>query len=447
MDYIANKEDQIKEMLSVLGIGSVDELFSAIPSSLKRRAPCQDDGLSEYEGLKLLESLAAKNHFSDYDNYLGAGCYEHHVPALVGAICQKSKFLTAYTPYQGEASQGILQAIFEFQTVVSTLCGLDVANASMYDAATACAEAVLMALRHHRKRNTVLVADSLHPHYRAVVDQYLTRKNLKIKTIPLQADSVLDLDVLSQELDDDTACVLVQSPNFFGALEDVEAVSQITRSQGALCVLAANPMSFGLFKSAGEMGVDIAVGDMQPLGLPMQFGGPHVGYLSCRSALTRQIPGRLVGQTVDSEGQPCFVLTLQAREQHIRREKATSNICSNQALAALATLVGTLWYGKRGLYDVALTNYQRSQYLRSQLSSLPGIELITSGNTFNEFTVAFSRPMDEVLSHFKASGILAGIPLQRYDNARSQELLVAVTETKSKEQLDMYVKVAEEIAR
>lgn len=447
MDFIANQEEQVHEMLSAIGVDSVDALFSDIPQSLTKPPPEEDDGLSEYEGMKLMESLAEKNTFTSYDAYLGAGCYEHHVPPVVGTICQKSGFLTAYTPYQGEASQGTLQAIFEFQTAVAGLCGLDVANASLYDGATACAESLLMAMRAKPKKNKIILASTLHPHYRAVIDQYLARKDMTIVTLPTLEEGCLDLGSLDEIMDDSTAAILIQSPNFFGTLEDMSTISESAKKHGALTILSANPLSYGLFKSAREQGADIAIGDMQPLGLPMQFGGPHVGYLSCSKALTRQIPGRLVGRATDVEGKPCFVLTLQAREQHIRREKATSNICSNQALAALATLVGISWYGKEGMHRLALTNYQRSRYLREKLALIPGIEVITTGTCFNEFTIAFERPMSLVLEKFRKEKIQPGLPLGHYDLKRSQQLLVAVTETKSKEQLDRYIAVAKEAAR
>lgn len=442
MDFISNQSPQIQEMLAVIGVQTIEELFQAIPDRLRISPPSQDDGLSEYEGIRLMEQLAAKNTFPSFDNYLGAGAYEHHIPALVGAICSKSEFLTAYTPYQAEASQGMLQVIFEFQSALCALTGLDVANASVYDGASACAEALLMSLRHHKTRNKILIAHSLNPHYRGVIDQYLASHTVQVETLPSLPDGRLDLDALKEKIDDKTAALLIQSPNFFGVLEEGKKISQIAQHDGALTILCANPLAYGLFRSAKELGVDIAVGDCQPLGLPLQFGGPYVGYMACRQELVRQLPGRIVGETVDTAGRRGFVLTLQAREQHIRREKATSNICTNQALAALASLVAILWYGKEGLQKLALTNYQRAAYLRKQLEALPQVKVMKQAPVFNEFIVSFHAPLEQVQQHFRQHKIEPGLALGPYFNHLKQCLLVAVTETKSQAQLDRYVELA-----
>lgn len=447
MDFISNRAPQIKEMLAAIGIQGIDELFAAIPAALKVPPPTHEDGLSEYEGLRLMEELSAKNTFPLEENYLGAGAYEHHVPALVGAICSKSEFLTSYTPYQAEASQGMLQIIFEFQSAICALTGMDVANASVYDGASACAESLLMALRLQKDRTKILIADSLHPHYRGVVNQYLRSHNMQIETIPFEKDGQLSLDFIKQHLDGNNAAILVQSPNFFGVLEQVKEISSLAKAAGALTILCANPLAYGLYASAAEQGVDIAVGDSQPFGLPLQFGGPYVGYMACRAEFVRQMPGRIVGETTDTEERRGFVLTLQAREQHIRREKATSNICTNQALAALASLISILWYGKKGLHALALTNYQRAAYLRDQLSIIPGFEITLQTPIFNEFIVRCKRPISEVQMHFRAHGIEPGLDLGRYYPQYSNCLLVAVTETKNQAQLDRYVRIAKELAQ
>jgi glycine dehydrogenase subunit 1 len=448
MDFISNKKPQILEMLAAIGVANVEELFGDIPANLRCKPPAANDGLSEMEGMQLMESIAAMNTFPYFDNYLGAGAYEHHVPAIVGAICSKSEFLTSYTPYQPEASQGMLQIIFEFQSAVCALTGLDVANASVYDGANSCAEGMLMSLRLNKDRNKIYVAESLHPHYRGVVDQYLgnlvNHHGLEIHTLPFLPNGQIDLSQL--KFDSQTAAVLVQSPNFLGIIEDVKSISAKAKEAGALTVLCANPMSYGLYGSAAENGVDIAVGDTQPFGLPLQFGGPYVGYISCRQELVRQMPGRIVGETVDTEGRRGFVLTLQAREQHIRREKATSNICSNQNLAALASLIAILWYGKQGVGKLALTNFQRASYLRDQLSKVPGISLIGDAPFFNEFVVKFEGPLDSVQDHFREARIEPGLDLGKYFDRLSGCLLVAVTETKSREQMDRYVAVCSELA-
>lgn len=443
MDFISNQDPQIQDMLKAIGVASLDDLFASIPADLKHPRPAIEDGISEYEGLCLMEQIAARNTFSSFDNYLGAGAYEHHVPALVGAICSKSEFLTSYTPYQAEASQGMLQAIFEFQSAICALTGMDAANASVYDGASACAEALLMALRYQKTRRTVIVAESLHPHYRQVIEQYLRNQDAQLLLLPFRADGCLDESWLADHLDDTVAAVLVGYPNFLGIIDAIASVSEQARQVGALTIICANPLVYGLFASAAELGADIAVGDCQPLGLSLQFGGPYAGYMACRQSFIRQIPGRIVGETVDTKGRRGFVLTLQAREQHIRREKATSNICTNQALAALASLIAMLWYGKKGLRALALTNYQRAAYLKSQLEKIKGLQSIGQAPVFNEFVMQFDRPIAEVQRHFRAHGIEPGLDLEPYFPNFKRSLLIAVTETKSQEQLDRYVKVAQ----
>lgn len=442
MDFVANKEAQIKEMLAVLGISSVEVLFEAIPPTLRKSAPQQEDGLSEWEGMQLMEALAAKNTFSSFENYLGAGAYEHHIPALVGAVTSRSEFLTTYTPYQAESSQGLLQLIFEFQSVLTSLTGLDVANASLYDGASACGEAVSMALRCQPERNKVLLAASLHPYYTAVTKNYLKHLAIEVEILPFTPDGQLDLPHLKAALDENTAAVLIPYPNFFGGIEDLKEIFAQAHAKGALGIVCANPLLYGLYASAAEIGADIAVGEGQPLGLPLQFGGPYLGTIACRQEFVRQMPGRIVGETVDVEGKRGFVLTLQAREQHIRREKATSNICTNQALAALASLSTLLWYGPEGLRKLALTNYQRAHYLYEQLRHVPGIQSIGFAPFFNEFALRFDRPLKQVQETFRKQGIEPGIDLGRFYPEFNNCLLIAVTETKSKAQLDRYVEVS-----
>lgn len=444
MDFISNQTPQIKEMLNTLGIESVEELFESVPVSLELPSPCKDDGLSEYEGLRLMEGLAAKNSYSTFENYLGAGAYEHHIPALVGAVCGKSEFRTSYTPYQAEASQGMLQIIFEFQSAICALTGMDVANASVYDGASASAEAILMALRQNKPRRKLLIAESTHPHYRGVIRQYLSSLPYLIELIPFESNQQISMEKISQVLDEETAAIFIQSPNFFGAIEPVKKICEKAKQAGALTILCANPLAYGIYPSAAELGVDIAVGDCQPFGIPLQFGGPYVGYMACRQELMRQLPGRIVGETVDVHNKRGFVLTLQAREQHIRREKATSNICTNQALAALASLVAILWYGKEGVPALALTNYQRAAYLREQLSRLSGLQVNKKTPVFNEFIVQFERPVHEVQKHFRLQGIEPGLAIGQYFPAFPNALLVTVTETKSQSQLDRYVQVAKQ---
>lgn len=443
MDFISNQKAQVDTMLAEVGVGSIDELFCDIPQNLRIAKPEEDDGLSEYEGILLMESIAEKNTFSRLISYLGGGAYQHHVPAIVGAICSKSEFLTSYTPYQPEVSQGMLQAIFEYQSVICALTGMDASNASLYDGATACAEALLMALRHNKDRSQVVVSSSIHPHYKGVIEQFLSSHDTKIDWIPFNEEGLLDQKMATRLINNQTAAVLLQYPNFFGVIDDILPITAHAKSHHALSVVCANPLVYGLYASARELGVDIAVGDTQPFGLALQFGGPYVGYLACRQEYVRQMPGRIVGETEDLEGRRGFVLTLQAREQHIRREKATSNICTNQALASLASLVAILWYGKEGIKKLALTNFQRTAYLRKQLKAVPGIKMMGEVPFFNEFVCSFGISFGEVEAFYRQHGIAVGIDLGRYYPAFDGMVLVSVTETKDKSQLDHYVKVAE----
>ena len=385
--------------------------------------------------------IAEKNTYPHLESYLGFGAYSHYIPALCSKITEKSEFLTSYTPYQPEISQGGLQSIFDFQTAISTLTGMNCANASVYDGASACAESCLMALRYDKTRSQIIVAANLHPFYKACIDQYLKRHPVEIVEAPLKSDGTLDFEAFKRTLSTKTACVLLQSPNVFGQIEDVAPFFEEAKKMSALSILAANPLSYGLFATAGELGADIAVGDCQPFGNALNFGGPFVGYMACTMQLMRQLPGRLVGQTKDSSGKTGYVLTLQAREQHIRREKATSNICTNQALGALGALVALLWYGKEGVHELALTNYQRAAYLKTHLSKIPGIT-VDHGEHFNEFAAHFSAPIQSVLSHFRKEGIEPGLSLGPYFKERQNSLLIAVTELKSKEKLDRYLEVA-----
>jgi len=442
MDFISNQKVQIDAMLATLNINSIEKLFDCIPKELLNEKLQEDDGLSESEGMLLMQEIVAKNTFGNLTSYLGAGAYEHHVPALVGFICSKSEFLTSYTPYQAEASQGMLQAIFEFQSAICALTGMDVSNASLYDGATACAEALLMALRLNKDKNKVVIAGSLHPNYRAVVEQFLSSHQTKIEWIPFDNDGKLNLNTAKRLIDENTAAVLLQYPNFLGVIDDIAAVTAHAKSCNVLSVICANPLVYGLYASAKELGADIAVGDTQPFGLPLQYGGPYVGYITCSKELMRQLPGRIVGETVDLEGKRGFVLTLQAREQHIRREKATSNICTNQALAALASLVAILWYGKEGIKKLALTNYQRTAYLKSQLEAVNGIQTMGNAPFFNEFAISFGCSFNEVDAHFRTYGISPGVDLGQYFPQYKGMVLIAVTETKNKKQLDKYIEAA-----
>lgn len=430
MDFVSNKARQQIEMLADIGVGSFEELLSSIPKQLLKPAPKIDDGLSEAEGFAFMEKIADQNGYLSLDSYLGAGAYSHHIPAIVGAITSRSEFMTAYTPYQAEASQGLLQVLFEYQTAICRLTGMDAANASVYDGASACAEACLMAVRSASSASPkIALSSGLHPLYRRVVEQYLIGNAIEIDTF--------GPDV--QELKDDYAGVLVQSPNFFGSLE------RLPKLNSGVKILCGNPLSYGLYTPPGDKGADIAVGDLQPLGLPLSFGGPYAGYMACKESFIRKLPGRIAGKTVDAEGKPGFVLTLQAREQHIRREKATSNICTNQALSTLASLVTILWYGPEGLKNLALTNYRRAHYLYKALLKLPGFRPFSKGDFFNEFTVELPCSAEEALEKFRNEGIEPGLPLSRFYPEMKRHLLVAVTELKDKNKLDLYIEIARKL--
>ncbi|MDB2613764.1 aminomethyl-transferring glycine dehydrogenase subunit GcvPA [Chlamydiales bacterium] len=430
MDFISNKEPQIKAMLESMGVNQVEDLWDAIPESIRLKAPSFDDGLSESEGIFFMEELSKKNQFPEYESYLGGGAYDHYVPALVPFVTGKSEFLTAYTPYQPEVSQGMLQAIFEFQSIMSSITGLDVSNASVYDGASAAAEGLLMALRYFRgDKNTILIVGTLNPHYTKVVDNYFISRDTKCITV--------QEDELDQYLNEDVAAVLFSYPNFFGEIKDLKPLITKVKEAGALSILSSNPLVYALYQSANELGVDIATGDTQPFGLSLNYGGPYCGFISCTKELLRQMPGRLVGETVDRHGKKGYVLTLQAREQHIRREKATSNICTNQALAALASLVSLSWYGKEGLKQLALTNFQRASYLKENLIKIEGIESYSSEPFLNEFIVKIDRPLPD----FEKEKIIPGLELEPYFPEMKNCYLIAVTELKSKEMLDRFIKL------
>lgn len=428
MDFVANQETDVQDMLKAIGVSSIDELFSAIPKALLLMRPTVDDGMSELEGMALAKRVAKENTFISFESYLGAGAYEHHISPLVQAIASKSEFLTSYTPYQPEASQGMLQCIFEYQSAICAVTGMEVANASVWDGASSVAEACLMALRHFPDRKKILVSEGVHPHYRNVVEQYLKSLSVEMETIGLDEK----LRTVPFQAAADVACVVMQSPNFFGVRE------RFRQFDDPLLILVANPIAYGIFPSASQMRAAIAVGDSQPLGLPLNFGGPYAGYMACKKELIRQMPGRIVGETVDSAGRRGFVLTLQAREQHIRREKATSNICTNQALAALQSLVQMLWYGKEGMRALALTNYRRTAYLREGLKAR-GCEILSCDEHFNEFVVRFRDSQME--SRFREAGIIPGLELGRYFERLRGAYLVAVTETKTKAMLDRFLGV------
>ncbi len=442
--YIPNTDADRRKMLETLGLDSLEELFEAIPP--EKRYPHLDlpPPLSEMEVKKLVRGLTEKN--ADLDHhpcFLGAGAYHHFVPAVVDHIVRRSEFYTAYTPYQPEASQGTLTSIYEFQTMVCELTAMDVANASMYDGATALAEAGLMAARITR-RDRLVVASTLHPSYRQVLRTYTQGLGVDIREVGYSEDGGVDFPQAEQSLDEEIAALLVQHPNFLGSLEDLLPLSELAHAVGALLVVCVDPIALGLLCPPGEQGADIVVGEGQSLGNPLSYGGPYVGLFACRQKYLRQMPGRLVGMTKDIEGRRGFVLTLQPREQHIRREKATSNICTNQALVALATTVYLAVMGKQGLRQVAELCYHKAHYAAQQIVALPGYERLFGG-FFKEFVIRTPLPPAEVNAHLWERGIIGGYELAR-DYARLTDcLLLCVTEMNTRGEIDRLVQALGEI--
>ncbi|MEN6458100.1 MAG: aminomethyl-transferring glycine dehydrogenase subunit GcvPA [Thermoguttaceae bacterium] len=440
MPYFPNTEADRRAMLAAIGAKSTDELFAMIPPELRLgRDLCVQPGLGELELTAHLNELAAQNTpAAATASFLGAGSYDHFIPAVVDTISSRSEFYTAYTPYQAEASQGTLQAIFEYQTLTAQLTGMDVSNASLYDGGSAVAEAVLMAM-HATGRTRVVTAESVHPEYRQVLGTYLA--NLGVEVVTLETpDGAISVAELAAAVNDQTACVLVQHPNFFGCLEDVERAAEIAKKAGALFVVSVDPISLGLLKRPGDYGADIVVAEGQSLGNPMAFGGPYLGIMACREEHLRRMPGRLVGQTVDRDGRRCWVLTLQTREQHIRREKATSNICSNEGLYALRATVYLSLMGPAGMRSVAELCLQKAHYAAERLAGVPSLGLAFDRPTFKEFVVRVQgRSVDDLIEKARKQNVFAGVPLGRWYPKLSDCLLVAVTEKRTKEEIDRLV--------
>ncbi|HEX8140143.1 MAG TPA: aminomethyl-transferring glycine dehydrogenase subunit GcvPA [Pyrinomonadaceae bacterium] len=441
MRYIPNSPDERAEMLRSVGLEAAEELFSSIPADLRLRAPLKlPEALSEIELLAGFEETAARNRAARRPSFLGAGAYSHYSPSIVDHLIQRSEFFTAYTPYQPEISQGTLQAIFEFQTLVCQLTGMDVANASMYDGSTALAEAVLMAERVTR-RSKVVISNSVHPEYLEVVNTYVQHAGIELVRLDFdQATGQTAPDSLSS-LDDKTAALVIQSPNFFGSIEDVQALAERAHSVGALLVVTVTEaISFGLLRAPGACGADIVVAEGQSFGVPLSFGGPYVGLFATRDKYARQLPGRLVGQAVDREGRRGFVLTLATREQHIRREKATSNICTNEGLIALAATIYLETMGPRGVQEVAMQCAQKAAYAARRIASLAGFTLAFTAPRFNEFVVRAPVEAAALLARLASErNITGGLALSRYYSDRPNDFLVCVTETNSRQEIDALV--------
>jgi glycine cleavage system P protein (glycine dehydrogenase) subunit 1 len=437
LSYVLNTPADQKAMLESIGVKSLDELFAQIPEAVRLKKSLDvPAALSEIELTQHMAALAAKNRAPGQAVcFLGGGSYDHFVPAVVDTIAGRSEFYTAYTPYQAEASQGSLQAFFEYQTLICQLTGMDVSNASLYDGGSAVAEAAMMAITATGRHGQVLVAESVHPEYRAVLSTYL--KNLESEPVTLPAPhGALSPDTLKKALTDQTSCVIVQHPNFFGCLEEVEALYEAAYARGALFVVSVDPISLGLLRRPGDYGAEIVVAEGQALGTPMQFGGPYLGVLACNGPFVRKMPGRLVGQTVDRNGKRCWVLTLQTREQHIRREKATSNICTNQGLLALRATAYLAALGPQGLRETAALCTRKAHYAAEQLANVPGVTVRFDRPFFKEFTIQVKADAPALLARLLEQGYHAGLHLGRWYPEWNHCISIAVTEQRTKEEID-----------
>ncbi|MBF8256643.1 MAG: glycine dehydrogenase (aminomethyl-transferring) [Anaerolineales bacterium] len=443
MAYIPHTDDDRRAMLQAVGVASLDDLYQAVPS--KFRFPDLDlpEAISELEAAAELQALSEANLDVRHNAcFLGAGAYHHFIPSAVDAILRRSEFYTAYTPYQPEVSQGTLQAIFEYQSLICNLTGMDVSNASHYDGATALAEAVILALNHHRgKRHKIVVSPGIHPHYRQTVRTYMQGMDLQILGDEEGRARATDL---SRLIDSDTAMVAVQYPDFFGGITDFRPLGEAAHAVGALLCVVVNPLALGLLRPPSDFDADVVVGEGQPLGIPLSFGGPYLGHFTTKKDYVRKMAGRLVGETVDSRGQRGFVLTLTPREQHIRREKATSNICTNVALMALASAVYLSVMGRQGLRRVAELCYHKAHYAAAEIGRIPGFRIWNEGDFFHEFVVGCPRPVADINEHLLEHEIIGGYDLGTDYPSLAGHMLIAVTEMNSKDEIDDLVAVLEE---
>ena len=443
MVYIPNTDADRAEMLKTIGVNSFEDLISNIPPSLRLKGDLNlPKALSEYEASRHLRELSNKNlSVSDSISFLGGGAYDHFIPSIVDHVLTRPEFYTAYTPYQAEISQGTLQIMYEFQTAVSILSGMDISNASMYDGASSIAEAVLMA-HGINKRKKVLIPATVHPNYREVVKTYTQGTDIQLLKIK-ESDGTIDLSDLKANLNEDICAVVVQQPNFFGNLEEVDEINAlIKQNPKVLFIVSYNPMTVGLLKSPGQYGADIAIAEGQPLGIPLSLGGPYIGLFSTKLENIRKIPGRISGKTVDSNGKEGFVLTMQTREQHIKRERATSNICTNQGLMTIAVLTYLCYIGKEGLTEVARQSYNKAHYLADQIAAIPGFKMKYNKEFFNEFVVLTEKDCDSILKSLLTNKVQGGINLKQFDN---NGLMIAVTEKRSKEELDIFTDLLKRI--
>ena len=433
--YVPNTKEQRQDMLKAIGLSSMEDLFVDIPQEVRLKGELEiPQGKSELEVKREMEDLAGKNRVFR-TIFRGAGAYRHYIPAAVTSIISKENFLTAYTPYQAEVSQGILQSIFEYQTMICDLTGMDASNASVYDGASAAAEGVAMC--RERKRAKALISGATSPYVIQTIQTYCHGNGMEMEVIP-EKDGKTDWEKLKARLDSGTACVYIQHPNFYGNLEDAKEIGELTHEAGAKFVMGVNPISLGMLKTPAEYGADVAVGEGQPLGLPLAFGGPYIGFMACTDKMMRRLPGRIVGQTKDRNGKTGYVLTLQAREQHIRRETASSNICSNQALCALAVTVYLSSMGNEGLREAALQSASKAHYLSKELETI-GYHTENQGTFFHEFVTTSKVSAKETLDALEAQGILGGYPLDEH------RILWCCTEVNTKEEMDDVIRILKEV--
>lgn len=441
--YLPHTPDDIAHMLRTIGVERIENLFSDIPETLRAKGmPNIPDGLAEAEVYREIRRM--RDSGKTFVSFLGAGCYDHLIPSTVPFVTGRTEFVTSYTPYQAEASQGSLQAMFEYQTMITQLTGLPVSNASLYDGSTAAAEACAMALQTRKRSKVVGISKTVHPHTIQILQTYFSGLGAEIVLIP-EASGETDWRALKAIAGEDLLCALVQSPNRFGIIEDLTGIAELVHNSGALLIVSANPMSLGVLRNQAAWGADIAIGDGQPFGLGQNFGGPSVGYIATTVELMRHMPGRIIGETVDKEGNRAFVLTLQTREQHIRRERATSNICTNQALAALAFAAYLATVGKVGLREIAKQNVQKAHYLAERIRAETPVTLRYQKPFFNEFVVDLGCPAQRVVEAFLEDGFFAGIPLCALGDEDPNGMLVAVTEKRTRNELDRYIEILRKV--
>lgn len=448
MKFIPNSPDSRAEMLQEIGVSSIEDLFVTVPENIRLKELLDISGpISEFSLMKELKKRAGSMP-TDKVSFLGAGAYQRFIPEAIKAIISRAEFLTCYTPYQPELSQGSLQVMFEFQTLLSQLTGMDVANASMYEGATAVAESVFLAQRAKKKRTKVLYSAAMHPEYIETLKTYMRHQNVTLTEIPIAENGQTDLKVLEAELDDTALCSLIPVINFYGVIEDLKTHGELLAKNDALFVAVCTEMSsLGMLTPPGDFGADVVVGEAQSLGLPAAYGGPYLGIFACSKKYMRQMPGRLAGLTVDKNGNRALCLTLSTREQHIRREKATSNICSNQALCALWVTVYLSLMGKYGLKQLAALNYSKAHYALKRIEAIDGITVRYSAPVYNEFVIEASKDAGDILKLLEEKNILGGVPLSRFEPTDTKGILVNITEVITKEEIDTFITCLKEVAK